>query len=331
MLRPFSPSIALLGLVLAGAPASAQERFLHFGPKAAAMGGAYTAVANDTTAFYWNPAGYSFGPALQAGFQWGESNMNRGDGATFADEASGVALGFTFMGAAGTFSRSSTSRREEDLLVSKGLRTFDLSVSILQSLPIDDLVIAANVHYLRGESHELFELFSSLPLEDRDPSSIHDRVFDSPGETSSTASLDLAALYAPNEWLRLGLMFRRLFEPKFRTLAGGEIVLPRHARAGVAFQLPRQALLSLDVDLSAQGGGEEDWRELSVGGEKRFCGDAISLRAGLRAETGSGRGARPAFSVGAAGRVRFVLVEVAYVVSSDDRDDALWFAATIAP
>jgi hypothetical protein len=310
--------------------AASQERFLHFGTKAAAMGGAFTAVANDPTAFYWNPAGYAFGPVVHAGVQWGESDMDRGDGVTFGDGAAGFSLGLTFMGVAGTFSREISSRLDEIVLSSRGLETFDLSVSILQSLPFDDLVIAGNVHYLRGESHELFESLASLSPGERTPSAIRDRVLHTEGEGSATASVDLAALYQPRDWLRLGIMWRRLFEPGFRLPSGEEIVLPRHGRAGVAFFLPRETTVSFDFDLSSQGGADESWRELSLGVDKRWFEDALSLRAGLRAETGSGRGARPAFSAGVGVRFRFLLAEVAYVGSSQSRDEALWFALTVS-
>jgi hypothetical protein len=126
-------------------------------------------------------------------------------------------------------------------------------------------------------------------------------------------------------------MWRRLIEPGFATSSGGELVLPRQARAGVAFALPREALLSLDLDLSSQGGSEEHWREISFGAEKRFFDEALALRAGVRAETGSGRGARPAFSLGAGGRVRFLVFEAAYVGASEDRDRAVWVAVTVSP
>lgn len=311
--------------------AAAQERFVHFGTKAAAMGGAFTAVANDTTAFYWNPAGYAFGPVFHAGVQWGESEMNRDDGVTFADEASGFSLGFTFMGVAGTFSKESSSSIEDEVLSSRGVETFDLSVSILQSLPIDDLVIAGNVHYLRGEGHELFESLSSLAPEERIASAVRDRVLDTAGETSSTASVDLGALYQPRDWVRVGLMWRRLFEPGFRLPSGEEVVLPRHGRAGVAFFLARETTVSLDFDLSSQGGIDESWREVSLGVEERFFEDVLSLRGGLRAEIGPDRGARPAFSAGLGVRIRFLLVEAAYQGSSESRDEALWFAVTVSP
>jgi hypothetical protein len=257
--------------------------------------------------------------------------MNRGDGATFGDGAAGFSLGLTFLGVAGTFSDQSSSRLENDVLGSRGLETFDLSVSILQSLPIDDLVIAGNVHYLRGESHELFESMAALSPGAGTPSAIRERVMDTEGEESSTASVDLGALYQPSDWLRLGLMWRRLFEPGFPLPSGEEIVLPRHGRAGVAFFLPRATTVSFDFDLSSQGGDEESWRELSLGVEKSFFEDILSLRAGLRAETGSGRGARPAFSAGAAVKIRFLVVEAAYQGSSEGRDEALWFGITVSP
>jgi hypothetical protein len=320
-------SIAL-GFAAFAAP---QERLLHFGAKAGAMSGAFTAVADDTTAFYWNPAGYAFGPAAHAAVQWGDSDMNRGDEATFGGSAAGFSLGLTFMGVAGTFSKESSSRIEGDAVSSRGLETFDLSASILHSLPIDDLVIAANVHYLRGESHELVESLSSLAPGARAASAVFDRVLATEGASSSTASADFGALYQPRDWVRLGLMWRQLFEPGFVLPSGDEIVLPRHGRAGVAFFLPRSATVAFDFDLSAQGGVDEAWRELSLGVDKTLFDEALSFRAGLRAEAGSGRGARPAFSAGVAVRVRFVVAEVAYQGSSEGRDEALWFGLTFSP
>jgi hypothetical protein len=338
---------ALLVTSLFASPPDLGAQFVffdHFGARAAALGGAFTAVADDTSAFYWNPAGYAFGPAAHASFNWGESESDRGglvsslgspaesdDAVLLTDRVAGFALGLTFMGVAGNFSRQTASTLEGNLLSSRGLRTFDLSFSILQSLPIDDLVVAANVHYLRGETFELVEPAAEIPEAARSASSIADRVFEGPGVASSSGTLDLAALYEPSSWLRVGFMWRRLVEPEFSAPTGGDIVLPRHARAGVAFALPREALVSLDFDLSSQGGPEERWREVSVGAEKRLFDESLALRAGLRAETGSGRGTRAAFSVGAGGRIRFLVLEVAYVGAPDERDEAFWVAVTVSP
>jgi hypothetical protein len=295
------------------------------------MSGAFTAVANDTTAFYWNPAGYAFGPAAHGGVQWAEGDLDRGDLSTFSDEAAGFSLGVTFMGVAGTFFKDSSSTAAEGTLSSRGLESFDLSVSILQSLPVDDLVIAGSVHYLRGEAHELFEPLASLSPDERTPSAVRERVLAAGGETTSTASLDLGALYQPNERMRFGLMWSRLFEPGFRLPSGEEIVLPRHGRAGAAFFLPYAVTLAVDFDLTAQGSESDDWRELALGIEKRFFEDRLSLRAGLRAEAGGDDGANPAFSAGAGVRIRFLVLEAAYQGAADGRDEALYFGVTVSP
>jgi hypothetical protein len=321
---------ALLALFVAaeGAP---QDRIHHFGAKAAAMGGAFTAVADDVTAFYWNPAGYAFGPAVHAGVQWGESEMEREGDATFLDGATGFAIGLTFMGVAGTFSDEASSTVEGDALSSRGLESFDLSVSILQSLPLDDLVLAGSVHYLRGEAHELTEPLSSLSARDLSASSVRDRVLAAGGLSSSTASLDLGALYQPRDWVRVGLLWRRLFEPAFLLPSGEELVLPRHGRAGAAFFLAHETTVSFDFDISSQGPVEDPFREISLGAEKVFFDDALAIRGGLRAEAGSDEGARLGFSAGVGLRVRFLVAEVAYQGSSGGRDEALLFAATISP
>jgi hypothetical protein len=319
--------------VLAGVavPAWPQDRLVHFGPKAAAMAGAFTALADDTTAFYWNPAGYAFGPAFAFGVAWGESDMNRGDGVTFSDAPSSFALGLPFLAVAGTFSDASSSEVENGKLASRGLGGFDLSVSVVQSLPLDDLVIAGTIHYLRGESRALVESLDALSAEERSPSAIRERLGSIPGETSSTASFDLGALYQPRDWVRFGMMWRRLTEPGFELPTAGEIVLSRHGRAGVAFFLPRGATLSFDADLTSQGRSEDDWRELSFGAEQRFFASALSLRTGLRAEIGSDRGARPAFSAGIGVKFRFVVAEIAYEGSDGTRDESLWFGVRLRP
>jgi hypothetical protein len=131
--------------------------------------------------------------------------------------------------------------------------------------------------------------------------------------------------------MRFGIMGRRLLEPGFSLPSGQEVVLPRHTRAGAVFFLPRETTVALDFDVTSQGSEEESWREISFGAEKRFFDDVLSLRGGVRAETGSGRGARPAFSAGVGVRIRFVVAEVAYQGATDSRDESLWFSVTVSP
>lgn len=319
-------TLALTFSLLVASLGSAQQRFVHLGARAASMGGAFTAVADDASAFYWNPAGYAFGPVFQGGFHWSDSEMDRSDngsGPLIADRMAGFAFGLTFMGVGGTFARQTSSTIEGGDRSSQGLESFDLAVSLLHSLPLDNLVVGGSVHYLKGETHE-----SLVPASA--PSSPA-AIVSGRGLESSKATFDLGALYEPNEWLRVGILFRRLVEPRFPTESGNEILLQRHARAGVAFRLPQRTLVSLDADLSRQGIGGDRWREISLGVERAFFDGAFALRAGFRAETGPSPGVRPAFSVGAGGRVRFVHAEAAYVGSTGGRDDGLWFSLTLAP
>ena len=90
------------GIALALAPAArveAQTRVMHLGARAQAMGGAFTGVADDESAFYWNPAGIAVGPLLSAGVYHGREETLGATG-DFEQRATGVALGLTFMGVA---------------------------------------------------------------------------------------------------------------------------------------------------------------------------------------------------------------------------------------
>ena len=275
------------------------------------MGGAFTGVADDATAFYWNPAGIAFGQFVSAGFYRGRDEMDR-SGLPLEARATGLSLGYTFMGVAFTqFRQTSAAER---------LDTFDVAVSILQSLPLDNLVIAGNVHYLRGE------LFGEGAA----------------GVSSDSWDVDLGVMYEPNNVVRAGLMVRQIRGARFRSAAeGGMRELPTLARAGVSFRLPRDTLIAFDVDLSRQSseayrapqadhGVRDTWREISVGFEKSFLDKSLSLRGGLRVEAGSELGSRPAFSVGAGARVWVLELEAAYLGSSGRRDEAFWLGVTLA-
>ena len=59
--------------------AASDTSFTVFGARASGLGGAYTAVADDTTAFYWNPAGVARGPFLRLGFYGGSGFQDWGE------------------------------------------------------------------------------------------------------------------------------------------------------------------------------------------------------------------------------------------------------------
>lgn len=77
MSRPKSVLPLLAAALLAAAPASATKYAAEFlkvpvGPRAIAMGGAFTAVADDATSPHWNPAGMIYLPYREVVFQHAE-------------------------------------------------------------------------------------------------------------------------------------------------------------------------------------------------------------------------------------------------------------------
>jgi hypothetical protein len=309
--------VLVITMLLCAGVAGAQSRVMHLGARAAGMGGAYTGVADDHTAFYWNPAGIAFGSFLSAGVYHGHDDSER-DGRSFEDRATGFSLRYTFMGVALTdFRRTAASanasaspaeahgrRRVDD----RGLDTFDVAVSLLQSLPVDNLVVAGNLHYLSGTT----------------------TVGDAEAESSSW-DVDLGVMYEPTLSMRIGVMLSHLREARFVVPDDDErLRLERHARAGVSFELPQSLRVAFDVDLSTQGPADDGWREVALGAEKGLFDRRVHVRGGVRAEVGSDLGTRPAIAVGAGVHVWLFELQAAYLGSSGRRDEAYWFGVSLA-
>ena len=294
--------LPLIAVLLVATNAASQSRMIHMGARAASMGGAFTGVADDSTAFYWNPAGIAFGPFLSAGIYHGQDESNR-DGRLFEDRATGVSLEYTFMGVAFTQFRQSAAADSGP----GDLDTFDVAVSVLQSLPIDNLVVAGNIHYLSGTT-SLGGVESG----------------------SDSWDVDLGVMYERDRVFRVGLMLSHLREARFVLPDDERLRVPRHARAGVSFRLRQSFLVAFDVDLSTRGSDSETWREISLGAEKGLFDRRAFVRGGLRAEAGSELGSRPAFSVGAGVRFWKLELEAAYLGSSASRDEAYWVGLSLA-
>lgn len=294
--------LPLIAVLLFATNAATQSRVMHLGARAASMGGAFTGVADDATAFYWNPAGIALGAFLGAGMYHGREHSDRG-GSVFEDRASGLSLEYTFMGVAFTQFRQSVGVDGDH----RGLDTFDVAVSVLQSLPIDNLVVAGTIHYLSGTT-SLGDMESG----------------------SNSWDVDLGVMYERNGVFRVGLMLSHLREARFVLPNDERLRVPRHARAGISVRLPQSFLIAFDADLSTQGPSSDPWREISLGAEKGLLDRRLFIRAGLRAEVGSNLGSRPALSLGAGVQFWKLELEAAYRASSSHRDEAYWIGLSLA-
>ena len=322
------------------------------GARATGLAGAFTAVADDSTAFHWNPAGIVYGNLIRAGFYAGNSFRDRnelvngvrqglpGDPSILdGGDGLGFSTSFTMLGVAVSGLTETSTFLEDDLLRSRGLETLDVAVSLVQSLPLDELTVGVNARFVRGTAFERADRASSVLPDNRNVSDLVGSATANEGLTENEFGLDLGLLYQPKQWLRLGLMARNLTEPTFHTESGNEIVLSRHARAGVAFMMESDFLVAIDADLTSRdfpleslavSEGVAPWRELSVGVEKAWGSRRVAVRGGLRTEIAGSSLSRPGISVGVGVRIAMVVVDFGAIASTKRRQGALWLGVSLS-
>jgi hypothetical protein len=251
-------------------PANAQSADL-VGVRALGMGGAFTAVADDATATWWNPAGLAGGAYFSAILEYAHPEDRPGEGLR------GVSLGFPALGLSyyrlplsripptASIATGSGSREDE-----RGLSVYGATVG--QSIG-KYLVVGSTVKLLRA------------------------------GETKG--GLDMGAMTVLGR-ARLGLMVRNVTEPEFGT--GPEAIkLRRHARAGAAVTSGSRGVIgdvtvAVDADLVKTPTLQGDERRVAAGAEIWTLKRRVGLRGGASASTIGAR--RSALSAGASAVLR---------------------------
>lgn len=237
------------------------------GVRAAGMGGAFTAVADDASAAFWNPAGFASGSFFSLVVD-----------ANVLDRRSGllVALGTPPLG----ISYYRTAIAEEN----NGRNTLvahHVGVSLVQSLG-GRLAVGTTLKLVHG--------IASL----------------SGGAGISTNKFDAdLGVMATGSLAQLGLSVRNLLQPEFKT-PGGAIRLDRRVRAGVSVHARQDTTVAADVDLTTATTPRGDWRDAAVGLEAHPARHAwvrggVHWNTRLRGSAASARqaGAAPVGSVGA--------------------------------
>jgi len=347
MLRA-SLTIFLVLLVMPGAAQVWGDTSLPvLGARAAALGGAFTAVADDATAFHWNPAGLAQGPFLRLGFSASGGFEDRDElvnalragradapGSLSSDRAIGFSGSLTLFGFSIYQFRYTAETLSAGRLGSQALETLEIGASFVQSLPVDDLTVGVNLRYVRGNAFAGARAAQEIPAPERNVSDLVRAATATNGHTEAEPAFDLGILYQPREFIRFGFAARNLNRPTFHSDHGESLYLDRQARVGVAFFAPGPLVVSADVDLSARqtelpGGG---WREVSVGAEKTWSAlPRLSLRGGLRAEFGAGGLERPALSAGIGVRLADFELSVAGSAAGARERVGFWAGLTYRP
>lgn len=276
-------------LLLAPAAVSAQSP----GTRAAGMGEAFVAVADDATSIYWNPAGMATGALLSLVLDVGAGDATPDD-LDLGSKRRSRFIGFTVpplglgyyrlqrvvadvAGSAGTGERS----REEGGRSVLGLTTANVGVTLAQSLN-EFVVVAGTFKYVRGTvtsgvayGTAAAALDAAGGMAERD---------------TSRFDVDAGAMVALANW-RLGLSARNLTTPEFeRPEAGADpLELEREVRGGVAWGSGwpgiSRLVVSADADLTRKQAFSGERRDVAAGIETWWLQQRLGLRAGLRGST----------------------------------------------
>ena len=324
-----SGSAVALCCVLTCSTASAQITE-STGSRALGMGGAFVAVASDSSAIWWNPAGLAAGPFLDLAVSRTVTGT-RDELPARRETVTGFALATPPLGIAySRFSVTSASPigptgtdgagREDDEtgVPIQMLSGSQIGVTFVQSLTWG-VHAGATVKFVRGTPH------SGIGGRQATPSELLETAEALP-EGSSSRAFDLdVGLLAVAGPLRLGARVRNLFEPEF-----DHIRLPRQTRVGIAFDpelttgIPLTVAIDADVDAYTTLTGER--RVVAVGAEYWALSKRVGVRAGGRVNTVGAR--ERAATAGASVAVRPGIYVDAYAVGGGAGDERGWGLAT---
>ena len=296
MATTWSVSWAFALAVLLGIahPASAQL-FESAGSRAQGMGGAFVAVANDSSATWWNPAGLGDGPFLDFAITRTTTEVTE-ELPALRERVPAFALGTPPIGLSYYRLRITDiqpidptgpgSGNREDRRAGVPVRSLagsQLGVTLPQTL-VTGVHVGTTLKWVRGTLR-----VTEVPVADASslsPSELLDLGEElEGGDGENHFDLDVGVLATAGP-VRLGLSARNLLESEF---AEGAFVLSRQVRVGAAFdaaRLPGTPLtVAVDADIVSYAAGSGDRRVVAIGAEQWLLARRLGIRGGARFNT----------------------------------------------
>lgn len=263
----------------------AAQTFDALGTRAAGMGGAFVAVADDASAVYWNPAGFASGSYVSLVFDWTAAKLEPDDSLA-SGRRTGLltAVGFPALGLSYYRLRDSTVTLGQSAGISTNrldsLITHHTGATLVQTI-VPGLDVGATFKLVRGVASS-----SELPIAADGSRLDAGEHFISKGSNKFDVDLGFMGTLGP---IKAGLTLRNMTEPEFETPGGGleGLKLKRQARAGIAVAPRTGWLVAADLDLTKTAGPLGEQRLLAFGGEGRVAARA-TVRGGFRVNTAAG-------------------------------------------
>jgi hypothetical protein len=279
-------------LVISAPLTAAAQDSEAVGIRAQGMGGAFTAVADDSTASWWNPAGLASGPFFNLILEASSTRQPGEGGAIPAWRGTSRGFSIAYPALALSYYRLRVSEiqpvgstagtggsREDTGAESVRLRSLirhQFGATVGQSL---------GAHFVLASTLKLVRAGAAADVQSQRTGSIEAAEEFDPG-TETHAGMDVGAM-ARLGVVTLGLTVRNATQPRFGE-GDRTFTLARHARAGVAVSsTAASATITVDADLdltrSERVFGEE--RRFGAGAEVWMLSRRVGLRGGVSGNT----------------------------------------------
>ena len=277
-----------------GAGGASAQVFEAVGSRALGMGGAFVAVATDSSATWWNPGAVADGPFMDMAVartmaervDRAPEGRERASWWAFATPVVGISyyrLRLTDMRPDDPTAEALAGRQEGTAGPLRTLSVSQLGATIVHTL-LPGIHAGATVRYVRGTARE-----TTIAADDSTGASdLLDRGESlEGGDAESRVGIDIGVLATAGP-VRLGATVRNLRELEFGGgLGGGAWRQPRQFRLGAAFDIEKLGgiplMLAGDADVRAYDTPSGPRQVVAVGVEQWLIGRRLGLRAGARA------------------------------------------------